>query len=669
MPPFLVVKYGVNRRVRCSSVSPGPVSETSIATPRRCARRARRAACRPPAWRRARCRPGCRARAPAGRGRPATRGRPAASTVSMRDRARAGAVEVEHVRDHLVDVGRAQARLRHARELAELVDDAAQRAQLVEDGVARLAEQLAEARGGLPSLLLERAPQRLDRELDGEDRVLQLVRQAARHLAPGGDALGLQQPLARRAQLRGHGGEGAGQVADLVRRPRATASRGLPAATPRARPASAPTGRAIRLDRTSAAPSAASSRAAATPRASLRTPPDLGLERVPHRPPRATAPVQGRRRPAVAVAAQGRGPLAQAVGSERGGASRSGEPARATQRPRAASRRATSTPASFESSSQKAASREAAAHDDRGAAPRALACRHHREALRCAVSFRDRFPAERRAARERPVALGQAEARRPVARREDPSGGVHDLEQRQAPALAEIGGGVARLLLGAGRRAVTCARRPPPRRLPPRAVARARTPSRPGRAAAARSRSRRRTGGRPRAARAAPAAPPPARTRPAGGCAARTPRAVTARATRPRGQEPARAGAQAVHAGAAAEAAAAAAASGTRHVARAQDRFEAVEHGAPAVGVAARGRPPTARRARPPTPRPSAASSRRARAASATSGTPETAARRPERRGQHGSAGLQPRPRARGRRGRRRRAGCRRRARPVRPRA
>ncbi len=53
------------------------------------------------------------------------------------------------------------------------------------------------------------ALQIFDRGLQWEERVFQLVRQAAGEFAPGGHALGLHQALALFAQLRGHMVEGA----------------------------------------------------------------------------------------------------------------------------------------------------------------------------------------------------------------------------------------------------------------------------------------------------------------------------------------------------------------------------------------------------------------------------------------------------------------------------
>ena len=71
------------------------------------------------------------------------------------------------------------------RERGELGDDAAQRAHLLEDrvgaGLERAREVLAAVR--------EHAAQVLRGELDGGQRVLDLVRDLARHVRPGGEAV------------------------------------------------------------------------------------------------------------------------------------------------------------------------------------------------------------------------------------------------------------------------------------------------------------------------------------------------------------------------------------------------------------------------------------------------------------------------------------------------
>src|SRR5262249_38728253 len=55
-----------------------------------------------------------------------------------------------------------------------------------------------------------------DGDLQRKERILELVGKAARQLAPGGDALGLNEALALGDQLAGHAVEGAGKLADFV---------------------------------------------------------------------------------------------------------------------------------------------------------------------------------------------------------------------------------------------------------------------------------------------------------------------------------------------------------------------------------------------------------------------------------------------------------------------
>ena len=81
--------------------------------------------------------------------------------------------------------------------------------------------------------LAMRALQRLDRHLDRRQRILDLVRDALRDLAPRGDALGAHQLIARAGQIAGHRVEGGGQLADLVAR--AHRHRGVEAAARRRR--------------------------------------------------------------------------------------------------------------------------------------------------------------------------------------------------------------------------------------------------------------------------------------------------------------------------------------------------------------------------------------------------------------------------------------------------
>ena len=75
-----------------------------------------------------------------------------------------------------------------------------------------LAKDLLELLGAL----LPGALEILDRGLQREERILQLVRQAPRQFAPRGHALGLHQLLALLGQLRGHAIERARKLADFV---------------------------------------------------------------------------------------------------------------------------------------------------------------------------------------------------------------------------------------------------------------------------------------------------------------------------------------------------------------------------------------------------------------------------------------------------------------------
>ena len=94
-------------------------------------------------------------------------------------------VERERLGDQLVQIGRRRARRRHARELRELVDQPLQRFHLADDRRRALVDQ----RAGPCRRVGEVAPQALGGELDRRQRILDLVRETPRHLAPGGDLL------------------------------------------------------------------------------------------------------------------------------------------------------------------------------------------------------------------------------------------------------------------------------------------------------------------------------------------------------------------------------------------------------------------------------------------------------------------------------------------------
>ena len=117
--------------------------------------------------------------------------------VQMRQHRRLGQVErvadvgprgfLQHHRlgDELAEVERPALGRRHPGELGELVDDAPQVVGLADDHVGILLERRALVADHRPEL----APQPLGRELDRGQRVLHLVRDAPRHVAPGRHAL------------------------------------------------------------------------------------------------------------------------------------------------------------------------------------------------------------------------------------------------------------------------------------------------------------------------------------------------------------------------------------------------------------------------------------------------------------------------------------------------
>ena len=101
-----------------------------------------------------------------------------------------GDADQEHrLADRLGQVAGHERRLRHAREGRELVHHAADVADLADDGVGALVEDLAVLVDGPAELAL----QPLGRQLDRGQRVLDLVGDAARHVGPGGRALGRDQ--------------------------------------------------------------------------------------------------------------------------------------------------------------------------------------------------------------------------------------------------------------------------------------------------------------------------------------------------------------------------------------------------------------------------------------------------------------------------------------------
>ena len=121
-------------------------------------------------------------------------------------------VQLENLADNVVDVHRLELRLRHFGEVAEAPDNGLQVAEFSQQGRGALAKHFVEFGG------IARAQQVFHRDLQREERILELVRQAAGKFAPGGDALGLHGAVALFDQLVGHGIERFGELADFVAR-------------------------------------------------------------------------------------------------------------------------------------------------------------------------------------------------------------------------------------------------------------------------------------------------------------------------------------------------------------------------------------------------------------------------------------------------------------------
>ena len=105
------------------------------------------------------------------------------------DVAEQAVVERQGLDQHGVERGRHRPRRRHPRELRELVDQALERLDLADDRRRALADQRGVRRVGVAELAL----QPLGRQLDRRQRVLDLVRQPARHLAPRRHLLGADE--------------------------------------------------------------------------------------------------------------------------------------------------------------------------------------------------------------------------------------------------------------------------------------------------------------------------------------------------------------------------------------------------------------------------------------------------------------------------------------------
>ena len=95
-------------------------------------------------------------------------------------------VQHEHLAHQPVQIERAEARCRHARIVAKVVDHRLHRRDLVDDRLGRARQRLGLRRG---ELVRELDLQPLRGELDRRERVLDLVGQPACDLAPGGGAL------------------------------------------------------------------------------------------------------------------------------------------------------------------------------------------------------------------------------------------------------------------------------------------------------------------------------------------------------------------------------------------------------------------------------------------------------------------------------------------------
>ena len=106
--------------------------------------------------------------------------------------------QLRHTSQKFVHLHRLQLRMRHLRKLAEAPDDRFQVRNLRQQGARTLAEDFVE----LFRALLPRPHQILHRELQREQRILQLVRQPPRQFAPRRHALGLHQSFFLRQQFR-----------------------------------------------------------------------------------------------------------------------------------------------------------------------------------------------------------------------------------------------------------------------------------------------------------------------------------------------------------------------------------------------------------------------------------------------------------------------------------
>ena len=134
---------------------------------------------------------------PAGsaRRRAAPAAAPAAKRRSICDVAEEPVVERQRLVEQPFRLGRHRARRRHARELRELVDQPLERFDLGDDRRRALVDERARRFGGAPPKWRR---MRSARQLDRRQRVLDLVREPPRHVAPRRDALRRGSAASRR---------------------------------------------------------------------------------------------------------------------------------------------------------------------------------------------------------------------------------------------------------------------------------------------------------------------------------------------------------------------------------------------------------------------------------------------------------------------------------------
>ena len=142
---------------------------------------------------------------------------------SLRRGLRGGLIERAHALDDVFRVDALELGLGHFAEVAEAADDRLQVRDLRAQRRRAFAKDLVELRLAADCA---RAHQVLDRELQREERILELVRQPARQFAPCGHALALHQAVALAGELLCHVIEAARQHAHFV----------APALAARARP-------------------------------------------------------------------------------------------------------------------------------------------------------------------------------------------------------------------------------------------------------------------------------------------------------------------------------------------------------------------------------------------------------------------------------------------------